>query len=87
MSLPASLKNFANRDGRITRLPVKWAKKVELAEWLLTQLDAEARYTEFEVNAIFETYVDDFALIRRLLVDSNKLGRTTDCSAYWVIPA
>lgn len=87
MSLPANLKNFANRDGRITRLPVKWAKKVELADWLLAQLDAEARYSELEVNEIFETYVDDFALIRRLLVDSQKLGRTKDCSVYWVIAA
>ena len=84
MSLPANLKNFADRDGRISRLPVKWAKKLELAEWLATQLEAERRYTEFELNEVFEKYVDDFALMRRLLVDSNKLKRTTDCSAYWL---
>ena len=84
MSLPANLKNFADRTGRVVRLPVKWAKKAELAEWLLTLLDPEATYTEIEINEIFERYVDDFALMRRLLVDSGKLSREIDCSAYWV---
>ena len=84
MSLPANLKNFADADGRIARLPVKWAKKAEVADWLLTRLDSNKVYTEFEINDEFEKYVDDFALIRRLLVDSGKLARETDCSAYWV---
>ncbi len=84
MSLPVNLKNFADCNGRVSRLPVKWAKKLELAEWLATQLEAGRRYTEVELNEVFEKYVDDFALMRRLLVDSNKLKRTTDCSAYWL---
>jgi hypothetical protein len=83
VSLPANLKNFADKEGRVVRLPVKWAKKLELAEWLLLLLEPNTRYSELELNAIFETYVDDFALMRRLLVDTGKLNRELDCSAYW----
>lgn len=84
MSLPAKLKNFADRDGRVVRLPVKWGKKAELADWLLSLLEPQVRYTELEINEIFGQWVDDFALMRRLLVDSGKLAREVDCSAYWV---
>jgi hypothetical protein len=75
MSIPAQFRGFIDADGRIKRMPVKMSKKVELADWLLTQLDTDHVYSEKELNEVFETYVDDFALMRRMLVEAGKLER------------
>ncbi|MFM5903871.1 MAG: DUF2087 domain-containing protein [Microbacteriaceae bacterium] len=75
MSIPDQFRSFVNDEGRIERLPVKWSKKVALADWCIELLELGRNYTEPEVNDIFETYVVDFALIRRMLVDSGKLQR------------
>jgi hypothetical protein len=75
MTIPSKFRGFVDSSGRISRLPVKWGKKAELADWLLEQLEPGRAYSEPELNEIFEEYVDDFALMRRLLVDSGKLER------------
>lgn len=75
MSIPTQFRTFVNADGRIKRMPVKMSKKIELSEWLLTLLDAERVYSEKELNEVFETYVDDFALMRRMLVEAGRLER------------
>jgi hypothetical protein len=73
--VPSELSNFADEHGRITRLPVKLSKKIALSEWLITLLDPERTYAEKEVNEIFGEFVDDFALMRRMLVEAGDLKR------------
>jgi hypothetical protein len=75
MGIPAQFRNFVDADGRIKRMPVKMSKKVELSQWLLTQLDTQRVYSEKELNEVFEAYVDDFALMRRMLVEAGHLER------------
>ena len=75
MSIPAQFRTFVDADGRISRMPVKLSKKVELSNWMLTLLEPERVYSESELNEVFETYVDDFALMRRMLVESGSLER------------
>lgn len=75
MSIPTQFRTFVNADGRIKRMPVKMSKKIELSEWLLTLLDVDRVYSEKELNEIFEAYVDDFALMRRMLVEAGSLER------------
>ncbi len=85
MELPASFRTFADSQGRITRLPVKLSKKRELSLWLATLLEPGRRYSEQEVSELFEEFVDDFALMRRMLVESGTIARERDCSAYWLV--
>ncbi len=85
MELPASFRTFADSQGRITRLPVKLSKKRELSLWLATLLEPGRRYSEQEVGELFEEFVDDFALMRRMLVESGTIARERDCSAYWLV--
>jgi hypothetical protein len=59
----------------ITRLPAKFSKKVELADWALGLFEVGNIYSEQQVNEIIGQYIADFALIRRLLVDDGKLER------------
>ena len=73
--LPDRFRNYANDAGRISRLPVKLSKKVELAMWALELFEVGRVYTEPEVNEIIGEYIEDFALIRRLLVEDGKLQR------------
>ena len=75
MSIPHAFRGFVDQDGRISRLPVKWAKKRELADWLLELVEPAKSYTEPEINQLFAQYVDDFALLRRMLVRDRKLAR------------
>lgn len=82
MEIPAQFKSFTDSDGRITRLPVKLSKKVALAHWLLELLEPGRVYSEKEITATFIEYVDDFALMRRLLVEEGKLLRNASGSEY-----
>ena len=75
MEIPAEFQTFVNAQGRITKLPVRLSKKVALSEWLITLLDPKRIYSEKEVNEIFEAHVEDFALMRRMLVESGELER------------
>lgn len=75
MSIPAQFRTFVDADGRIKRMPVKLSKKVALSNWMLTLLEPERVYSEPELNEIFEVYVDDFALMRRMLVEAGNLER------------
>ena len=87
MPIPVALHSHLDANGRITKLPVKLSKKTALAMGLLEEFHAGRDYTESEVNEILYAFVDDFALIRRTLVERGELGREKDCSRYWRIPA
>ena len=75
MEAPEALRTLIGIDGRVTRLPVKLSRKELLADWLLESVEFDREYTEKEINEIFLTIVDDYALIRRMLVESGKLSR------------
>ncbi|MEY5023170.1 MAG: hypothetical protein RL569_83 [Actinomycetota bacterium] len=68
-------KTYKDSDGRITRLPAKWSKKVKLSLALLEAFEFDVEYSEPELNEILKAYLDDFALVRRTLVDMGYLER------------
>lgn len=66
---------FKDSNGRITRLPAKLSRKNKLSIELLEALEHGVTYTEPELNEILKSYLDDFALVRRTLVDMGLLER------------
>ena len=73
-----ALKDFSaykDSEGRITRLPSKLSKKEKLSLELLEAFDCGVDYSEPELNAILKCYLDDFALVRRTLVELGHLER------------
>ena len=46
--------------------------------------DKDVIYTEKQVNEIIKNVYEDYATIRRYLVDYKILSRTTDCKQYWI---
>jgi predicted transcriptional regulator len=68
-------------DGRLKSIPRQWKKREVILRYLLEQFEVERRYTEREVNEIIGRTHEDYATLRRELVDSRRLAR--DHEVYW----
>ena len=77
MSIPApdSLSTFLDADARLVRIPVKYAKKLELAHWAIEAFEYSIEYNEKQVNELLLQFLDDFAFLRRFLVGLGLLER------------
>jgi hypothetical protein len=79
------------RDGRLVRLPARYARRKEILRYLATR-DFRPRtwYTEREVNDILRNWCEgaetDYVSVRRYLVDYGILDRE-DAGDYWLLGA
>ena len=71
------------KDNRLVNFPSKNNKKYMLMEYISKNFIKKGNYTEKEINEILKNIFDDYALLRRYLVDYKFLNRTKDCSKYW----
>lgn len=69
------------KDGRIVDIPAQEKKKQFIMRWLAQQIDPERRWTEREFNELMAQYNEDFATLRRYLVESGYVAR--DKGIYW----
>ena len=76
----AMLRTFF-RDGRLTEIPAKEAKRRIVLERIALEFEPGVRYDEQTVNAIVGRFFNDHAAIRRYLVDEGFLDR--EHSEYW----
>ncbi len=76
----AMLKNFM-RDGRIVTMPAKRSKRLVLLDYVAQQFDIGVRYSESEVNRRLRNLHDDYAALRRYLVDEEFMTR--EHGVYW----
>ena len=74
------------RDERLTQLPTKDKKLLVIMRWLVTKFEPGTRYTEKEVNMILTQFHEDFAALRRYLVDYGFMRRERGGSHYWLTP-
>lgn len=74
------LRNFLV-DGRLRSIPARQKKKEVVLRFLIQQFELERIYTESEVNSVLASYHEDFASLRRYLVDTDLLQREN--SMYW----
>lgn len=75
-------------NGRLTRLPAKQKKLIVVLRWLATLFEPDRLYTEPEVNAVLKTvYAEDYAGLRRDLIDFGYLRRERGGGKYWLTPA
>ena len=76
----AVLRSFF-RDGRLTEIPMKAAKRRIVLERIALEFEPGVHYEEQEVNVIVGRFFNDYAAIRRYLVDERLLDR--DHGVYW----
>jgi len=69
------------KDGRIIDIPAQEKKKQVVIRWLVDQIPADRRWTEREFSEWLTQYNDDFAALRRYLVDSGYMAR--EKGIYW----
>jgi hypothetical protein len=64
------------REGRLTHFPTFPAKTRIVLEYLVNSFEPDRNYPEAEVNTILNTWHEDHAALRRLLVDHQLLSRS-----------
>ena len=69
------------RNGRLTELPQKRAKRLIVLERIAIEFEPGRHYDEKEVNVVVGRFFNDYAAIRRYLVDEGFLDR--DHGVYW----
>ena len=73
------------KDGKIQRWPSKTEEKDAVLAFIASQVPPEGKLPEKEINKIIMQNIlfDDFALIRRELIERGYLARTRDYREYW----
>jgi hypothetical protein len=78
----AVLRTFL-RDGRVVRLPAARGKRRVLLEHIAAVFEPGVRYPERDVDAKLRAWHDDYATLRRYLVDEGLMAR--EAGVYWRI--
>lgn len=79
-------KRIINKDDKI----IRWAKKQKdqnlILQYIKNKFTAGIFYSEPEINQTIKDSIafDDYALIRRELIEKHFLDRSNDCKKYWV---
>jgi DNA-binding HxlR family transcriptional regulator len=72
------------KNGRIVYIPAQEKKKQIVIRWLAGQIDPARRWTEREFSEWLTQFNEDFATLRRYLVDSGYMAREN--GIYWRTP-
>lgn len=78
------LSRYFDENGHLGEFPSKEKKKLVVLRRLAENFAPGRRYTEPEVNRILGRIWDDYATLRRELVEYGFLDRTRDGAAYWL---
>jgi predicted transcriptional regulator len=70
-------------NGRFKGIPRQWKKRQVLVRYLAEQFEPDRQYTEQEVNEIIGRFHDDYATLRREMIDGRLMTR--DHEIYWRI--
>lgn len=82
------ISTYFKNDERLSLLPKKEKKKLIILGYIRENYFKEdVEYTEREINQILKSVYDDFATLRRDLIDYKFLNRNDDGSSYWVLKA
>ncbi|MBX7250647.1 MAG: metalloregulator ArsR/SmtB family transcription factor [Candidatus Promineofilum sp.] len=69
------------KNGRLVDIPAQEKKKQVVIHWLAEQIDPERRWTEREFNQWLAQFNEDYATLRRYLVDGGYMAREN--GIYW----
>ena len=71
-------------QGRLRTFPAREKRKLVVLAELARRFQPDREYTETEVNAVLRAAWDDFATLRRYLIEYGFMERKPDGSAYWL---
>jgi predicted transcriptional regulator len=77
------LKTFMTPEGRLKAFPAQQKKMEVILRFIIQSFEPGVRYTEKQVNEILNGFNEDYARLRRGLIDGKLLARDPSGSAYW----
>lgn len=78
------IKNYFTENGALKSYPAKEKKKVIVLSQIVKNFASGKKYSEKEINRILKRIHEDYVTIRRAMIEYGFLGRSNDCSSYWV---
>ncbi len=78
------LKNYMDENKALKSYPAKEKKKIIVLAEIAKNFSKGKTYSEKEINRALKRIYEDYATIRRALIEYGFLERTNDCSSYWV---
>src|SRR3954470_6038349 len=69
------------RGGRLTQIPMQHSKRLVVLDHICRVFEIGVRYPEKEVNTLLRAFHDDYAALRRYLVEDGFLARENN--VYW----
>lgn len=79
------LGKYFRKDGRLDRYPVKAKDQIVVLRKAVTLFEPNRSYSEMEVNHLLESIFEDYAIIRRNLIEHGFMEREPDGSEYRII--
>jgi biotin operon repressor len=71
---------------RLKEIPAKRKKLMPVLRWLALEFKPDMTYTEKQVNDILKQFHEDYASLRRELIDYGFLRRERGGGKYWLAP-
>ena len=68
-------------EGRLVQMPAKRSRRLVVLDHVARVFEPGRRYPEAEVNVLLRAFYDDYAALRRYLVDEGFLSRKD--GQYW----
>lgn len=78
------IKAYMNVNGALIQFPAKEKKKIIILREIMKNFKPNQDYQEREVNRILERIYNDYATLRRALIEYGFIDRSDDCSVYRV---
>jgi hypothetical protein len=79
-----TIKNCMDENGALKGFPAKEKKKIIVLEEIVRNFSKGKTYSEKEINRILKRIYEDYATIRRALIEYGFIERTNDGSRYWL---
>jgi DNA-binding transcriptional ArsR family regulator len=77
------VKNFTNPDGTLKIIPCQRKKLIAVLQYMLPEFESGKQYQEKEVNQILERFHEDYAQLRRDMIDTGLMKREN--GIYWKV--
>ncbi len=79
------VRNYTNPDGTIKAIPTQQKKMLAILKYVVKDFRPDQTYSEKEVNEILEHYHEDYAQLRRELIEFGFMARESGGKSYWLL--
>jgi len=77
------VRNYLRPDGRLKEIPAQEKKLLPILRHVVQAFEPGVRYNERHVNETLARYHEDYASLRRYLVDRQMIKRESNGTMYW----